>query len=80
MEELHDELRLLAGRDTVICPWWDIKQAAAYLGVSIAFLRKAVRLGKVPYARAGSKVLRFRRTDLDRWLEANGSAGAAKGR
>ena len=55
--------------------WWNIKQSATHLGVSIAFLRKAVRLRKVPFARAGSKALRFRRSDLDRWLEANGSGG-----
>jgi excisionase family DNA binding protein len=55
--------------------WWDIRKSAAYVGVSIGFLRKAVRLKKVPFARAGKKALRFRRSDLDRWLEANGSAG-----
>lgn len=55
--------------------WWDIKRAAAYLGMSVAFLRKSVRLRKVPFARAGSKSLRFRRLDLDNWLEANGCDG-----
>jgi len=55
--------------------WCDIRQAAAHLGVSIGFLRKAVRLRIVPFARVGSKVLRFRRSDLDRWLESNGSGG-----
>jgi excisionase family DNA binding protein len=55
--------------------WCDIKKAAAYLGMSVAFLRKAVRLRKVPFARAGAKSLRFRRSDLDRWLEANGCIG-----
>ena len=55
--------------------WWDIRKSAEYLGVSVGFLRKAVRLKKVPFARAGTKALRFRRSDLDRWLEANGSEG-----
>ena len=55
--------------------WWDIKTAAAYVGMSVAFLRKAVRLRKVPFARAGTKALRFRRSDLDRWLESNGCDG-----
>ncbi len=55
--------------------WCDIKAAAAYLGMSVAFLRKAVRLRKVPFARAGAKSLRFRRSDLDHWLEANGCDG-----
>jgi len=53
--------------------WWDIRKAAEHLGVSVAFLRKAVRLRKVPFARAGTKALRFRRGDLDRWLEATSS-------
>lgn len=55
--------------------WWDIKKAAAYLGMSVAFLRKAVRLRRVPFARVGSKSLRFRRTDLDHWIEATGCRG-----
>jgi excisionase family DNA binding protein len=55
--------------------WWDIRKAAAHLGMSVAFLRKAVRLRKVPFARAGTKSLRFRRSDLDCWLEANGCSG-----
>jgi len=55
--------------------WCDIRAAAAHLGVSVAFLRKAVRLRKVPFARAGTKALRFRRSDLDRWLEAHGCTG-----
>ena len=54
--------------------WWDIRKAASYLGVSVAFLRKAVRLRKVPFGRVGSKALRFRRADLDRWAEASGTA------
>ena len=56
-------------KSTSNCDWGNIKQAALYLGVSIAFLRKAVRLRSVPFARVGSKVIRFRRSDLDRWLE-----------
>jgi excisionase family DNA binding protein len=55
--------------------WCNIRQAAEHIGVSVAFLRKAVRLRKVLFARAGSKALRFRRSDLDRWLEANGCIG-----
>ncbi len=62
------------------CGWWNIKQAATHLGVSVAFLRKAVRLRKIPFARAGAKSLRFRRADLDRWLEANGCSGEASSR
>ena len=52
--------------------WMTIKDAAQYLKVSVGFLRKAVRQKSVPFARAGSKALRFRREDLDRWLKSNG--------
>ena len=58
--------------------WWDIRKSAEYLGVSVAFLRKAVRHKAVPFARAGSKVLRFRRSDLDSWLESNGTGEEVK--
>lgn len=60
---------------TSTCEWWNIKKAALHLGVSVAFLRKAVRLRNVPFARVGSKAIRFRRSDLDRWLEANSCDG-----
>ena len=55
--------------------WWNIRESAEYLGVSVAFLRKAVRLKKIPFARLGTKALRFRRSDLDRWAEASGCGG-----
>jgi excisionase family DNA binding protein len=55
--------------------WWNIRRAADYLDMSVAFLRKAVRQKRIPFARAGSKALRFRKQDLDRWLEGNGSGG-----
>lgn len=55
--------------------WLSIREAASYLGMSVGFLRKAVRLRRVPFARVGSKSLRFRRADLDRWLESGSGGG-----
>ena len=55
--------------------WWNIRETAKYLGVSVAFLRKAVRLKRIPFVRLGTKALRFRRSELDRWAEANGCGG-----
>jgi excisionase family DNA binding protein len=52
--------------------WCNIRQAAAHLGISISFIRKAVRLKQIPFARLGSKALRFRRSELDRWAQTNG--------
>jgi excisionase family DNA binding protein len=43
--------------------------------MSVAFLRKAVRLRKVPFARAGTKALRFRKADLDKWMERDSYGG-----
>jgi excisionase family DNA binding protein len=55
--------------------WMTIKDASQYLKMSVGFLRKAVREQRIPFARVGSKVLRFRREELDRWLEANSCGG-----
>ena len=55
--------------------WWTIGEAAGYLSVSVAFLRKRVRQRDIPFKRVGSKALRFRQQDLDAWLDANNSNG-----
>ncbi len=48
---------------------WDVHQAADFLGWGVNTLYIAARKGKVPHYRLGSSV-RFRRSDLERWLEA----------
>lgn len=45
--------------------WLSINGAASYLNLSPSFLRKQVRNQRIPFARPGGKVLRFRRSDLD---------------
>ena len=46
------------------------KQAAKYVGISEAALRLWRSEGKGPrYFRAGEKLVRYRRTDLDSWIE-----------
>jgi excisionase family DNA binding protein len=62
-------------QDSIGSEWCNIKAAAAHLGVSVAFLRKLVRLEKVPFARVGSTAVRFRLSELDRWVETNGCDG-----
>jgi excisionase family DNA binding protein len=57
--------------------WWDIREAADYLRVSVAFIRKQVRLGRIPFARVGSKNLRFLKSELDEWMKANKSKSTA---
>lgn len=54
------------------------KQAAKYVGISEAALRLWRAEGKGPrFFRAGEKLVRYRRTDLDSWIEARLSAPAA---
>lgn len=55
--------------------WMNISEAARYIGMSKAFLRKGTRKKTVPFVRVGTKSLRFDRDALDAWLKANSSGG-----
>ena len=47
------------------------KQAAKYVGISEAALRLWRADGKGPrYFRAGEKLVRYRKADLDQWIES----------
>jgi predicted DNA-binding transcriptional regulator AlpA len=51
------------------------KHAARYLGISEASLRLWRYRGEGPrYFRAGPKLVRYRRVDLDQWIEQRLSA------
>jgi predicted DNA-binding transcriptional regulator AlpA len=53
-------------------------QSAKYLGISEAVLRLWRSEGKGPrHFKAGEKLVRYRRADLDLWIEARLSAPAA---
>ena len=60
----------------------DAREAAAYLALSEATVRRMVRRGDVPHLRLGEVGLRFRLVDLDAWLAAKTSREwkPAKGR
>lgn len=54
------------------------KQAAKYVGISEGALRLWRAEGRGPrYFKAGEKLVRYRKTDLDAWIEARLSAPAA---
>lgn len=50
----------------------DVRQAAAYLGVTSDTLYKYCLAGKVPAFRLGNR-WKFKRSCLDRWMEAQSS-------
>jgi len=58
-------------------PWMTIGETAKHIRMSVGFLRKCVRRRTVPFARAGTKALRFRREDIDQWLGATGCSPLA---
>ena len=49
---------------------FNLKQAAAYLGISIPTLTALLRSGEIPCRRAGQRWL-ISKTVLDTWLNAN---------
>ncbi len=49
---------------------WDVHQAADFLGCGVNSLYIMCRRGEVPHVRLGKRSLRFRRSDLEAWLDA----------
>ena len=54
--------------------WLTIVEAGRYIGMSVGFLRKAVRFSRIPHTRIGDKSLRFDKQALDDWLAASRTA------
>jgi len=48
----------------------DYRTAAAYLGCSVAALRRWKRLGNGPCYYTCGKLVRYRREDLDKWIQS----------
>ncbi|MBN2209556.1 MAG: helix-turn-helix domain-containing protein [Candidatus Coatesbacteria bacterium] len=60
-------------------PWLTARQAAEHLGLSLKALYCRISMRQIPFCRlAGS--LRFRRSELDRFLEQNAVAPVKAGR
>ena len=47
---------------------WNVKQAAAYLGVRPAWVYEAVRTKRLTHYRLGERHVRFLREDLDAFI------------
>ena len=60
--------------------WIRTPEAAKYLGVHIETVRRWAREGVIPAAKLGNRGgFRFKREDLDRFLEARRAEGAGLG-
>lgn len=54
------------------------KEAASYLGVSVAFLERDRWAGPtIPFVRVGSRAVRYRLADLDAYLDSRREGGRA---
>ena len=56
--------------DKKITEVFNLKQAAAYLGISVPTMAARLRSGEIPCRRAGQRWL-ISKTVLDTWLNAN---------
>ncbi len=59
-------------------PWMTVAEAADYLRVTVAALRKRIERGQVPAHRWG-RLLRLRRAELDRLLDSGQVSAVAEG-
>jgi excisionase family DNA binding protein len=59
----------------------DTKQAARFLGVSKAFLERDRWAGaRIPFVKVGRHLVRYRREDLDDYLNRNTRTSTSQGR
>ena len=59
--------------DEELCEWFSPKRAAVYLDTTVNTLNDWRWRGKGPaFKRVGQRMVRYRRTDLDAFLEAQG--------
>ena len=53
-------------KDTIL----DVRGLCAYLKVTPKWIHERVHLKEIPYYKASNKVLRFKKRDIDKWLES----------
>jgi excisionase family DNA binding protein len=47
----------------------DYEQAAQYLSISVAYLRKLKSKGKIPFVALSERCIRFKVNSLNQWIE-----------
>lgn len=56
-------------------PYLSLDEGAHLIGVTVEYLRRAVRSGELAAFRLGHRTLRIRRDDLDAWVLSHADAG-----
>ncbi len=59
---------------TIETRYFGYAEAAAYIGVSVATLRRMADAGKLKNYRVGEKLVRFDRLELDRFVRGDAEA------
>lgn len=54
-----------------------VPEVARYLGLAESTIRNKVSRGEIPYKKVGTQV-RFRRSEIDEWVEAQSSNGGGE--
>lgn len=54
-----------------------VEEAAAYLGYAVGTLYNKVQAGEIPHKKLG-RAVRFRRSELDTWVEEQTAAARAE--
>jgi excisionase family DNA binding protein len=57
-------------------PLWTVREAAAFLRLTATSLYRLVEDNQIPYIRVSERRLRFRRADLENWLNGRRMANA----
>jgi excisionase family DNA binding protein len=50
---------------------FNVKEAAQLLGVTVSAIRRWLREGRAPASFRAGRLIRFRRSDIDVWIEQN---------
>ena len=57
----------------------DIHEASEILKVKVATLRAWCHQGRIPFVRVSGRLVRFRESDLERWLDAQAIESNGRG-
>lgn len=58
-------------------PWMTAQEAADYVGLALGTVWNKARAGEMPSYRVGKRSYRFRRSELDAWIESGATKPAA---